>query len=287
MPARLVDLVAERIGNVAVDRLAVGAHDAADELRRAHASLDLEGVNACLNELGDVAIHAHVLQGELVRAFALGIQDLARRLVDQFIRPAAGLQTAAAVAALTEEHARMDALAALGHAHVAVHEVFDFEPRTFLEEAQFRERHLAPDDDARDAVFLEFFNRRLVVRIHHDRGVQRDVDAQFLFQLKHGEVLHEDRVGADLLQVEQIFAQGGKLFLADEVVQCDIELDAVLVRKVDGFFQHLVVEIRIAVVHAHVEVLAAQIDGIRARLDGGDEGVPSAGRCEKLHAITG
>ena len=117
--------------------------------------------------------------------------------------------------------------------------------------------------------------------------MQRDVDAQFLFQIKYGEVLHEDRVGADLLQVEQIFAQGGKFFLADEIVQCDIELDAVLVRKVDGFFQHFVVEIRIAVVHAHVEVLAAQIDGIRARLDGGDEGIPGASRCEKLHAITG
>ena len=55
----------------------------------------------------------------------------------------------------------------------------------------------------------------------------------------------------------------------------------------DGLFQHGVVEIRIAVVHAHVEVLATEIDGICTCFDGGDEGIPSAGWCEKLHAITG
>ena len=54
----------------------------------------------------------------------------------------------------------------------------------------------------------------------------------------------------------------------------------------NGFFQHGIVKIEIAFVHAHVEVLAAEINGICAGLDTGGECVPSTGRCEQFNGFT-
>ena len=57
---------------------------------------------------------------------------------------------------------------------------------------------------------------------------------------------------------------------------------AVSVAVVDGLFELFVREVEIALVHAHVEMLAAEVYGVRAGLDVGDECVPRAGGCEEF-----
>ena len=105
LPALFICRVAVRICDVGIDGLAVRRDDAADEASRAHAAFNLEGEDACLDELRDGAVHAHVLEGELVGTGAIFVEDFARLLVDELVGPAARLEAAAAIAALAEEHA--------------------------------------------------------------------------------------------------------------------------------------------------------------------------------------
>ena len=58
------------------------------------------------------------------------------------------------------------------------------------------------------------------------------------------------------------------------------------VRVVDGLLERGVIKIEIALVHAHVEMLAAEVDGIGTGLHVGDECVPGAGRRQKLYGFS-
>ena len=133
-PIILVDPIARRVGQIGVDGLSIKADDAEHKIRRPHAALDFERENARLNELRDMAVHTHVLYREFVSAFPVFIQYFARFLVNKPIRPAAGLQTKAAVAALAEKHAGVNALPALRDTHITVHEIFDFETSPFFKQ---------------------------------------------------------------------------------------------------------------------------------------------------------
>ena len=222
LPVFFVDGVADRVSEIAVNSAAIGSDDTAHEVCRAHASLNLEGADAGLDELGNAAVHAHVFEGKLVRAGAIGIEDFFGLLVDELIGPAAWLQAAAAVAALTEQDTGVDALAAFRDAHVAVDEVFDFDTGAFTEEGQFGEGHFAADDDAGDAVFFEALDGGLVMGVHHDGGVQRKLDAKAAHELKDSKVLDKDRVGLDLAEIEQVFFERRQFVVADEVVDGDV-----------------------------------------------------------------
>ena len=273
-PTLLVRRVAVRVGDVCVNRLAVGRDEPRDELGRAHPPFDFERIDPRLNECGDGAVHTHILECELVWTGTVRVEHFSCRLVDEGKRPAADLHAASTVAALPKEHTRVDALPALGDAHIAVHEVLDLNARACTKERKLGERHLASDDNACNAVLLEFLNRVLVVRVHHDGGVQGDGNAHLVDALKHGEVLHEDRVGADLVEIGKVVAQCGQLLVADKVVERDIELDIVRVCVVDGRLQALVVKVEVALVQPHIEMFAAEIDGIRTRRDSRSHGIP-------------
>lgn len=283
LPAFFVRRVAVRVRDVGVDRLAVRRDDAADEARRAHAALNLEGEDARLDELRDGAVHAHILEREFVGARPVLVEHFARLLVDELVGPAARLEAAAAVAALAKQHARVDALARLADAHVAVHEVLDLDARALAEEAELRQRHLAAHDDARDAVLLELLDGVLIVRVHHDRRVQRDRDAHLVHELEHRKILHEQRVRADLVEIGEVLAQRRDLLVADEVVERHIEAHAVRVCVVDRLLEHGIVEVEPALMHAHVEVLAAEIDSIRTRLHARHQRIPSASRSQEFY----
>lgn len=283
LPAFFVRRIAVRVRDVGVDRLAVRRDDAADEARWAHAALNLEGEDARLDELRDGAVHAHVLERELVGARAVLVEHFARLLVDELVGPAARLEAAAAVAALAKQHARVDALARLADAHIAVHEVLDLDARALAEQAELRQRHLAAHDDARDAVLLELLDRVLIVRVHHDRRVQRDRDAHLVHELEHRKILHEQRVRADFVEVGEVLAQRRDLLVTDEVVERHIEAHAVRVCVVDRLLERGIVEVEPALMHAHVEVLAAEIDSIRTRLHARHQRIPSASRSQELY----
>lgn len=180
----------------------------------------------------------------------------------------------------------MDALAAFAYAHIAVHEVLDLDARALAEQAEFGERHLTADDDARDAILFEFFNGVLVVRIHHDRCVNGDVDTHLMYELEDRKVLYEQSVRLDFVEVGKVLAQRRNFFVADEVVERDVEFDIVLVRVSDGFLEHLVIEVEIALVHAHIKVLAAEVAGVGTRFNTSYECIPSACWCQKFNRFT-
>ena len=285
-PTLLVRRVAVRVGDVCVNRLAVGRDEPRDELGRTHPPLNFERIDPRLNECGDGAVHAHILECELVRPGAVRIEHFSCRLVDEGKRPAADLHAASAVAALSEEHPRVDALTALGDTHIAVHEVLDLDARACAEKREFGERHLASDDDARDAVLLELFDGVLVVRVHHDGGVQGDGDAHLVYEFEYSEVLDKDCVGTDLVEVGEVFAQRGQLLVADEVVERDVELDVVRVCVFDRRLQTFVVEVKVALMQTHIEMFAAEIDGIRTRCNACGHGLPCARRSKQFDGFS-
>ena len=273
-------MIAVRISQIGVDGLAVSRHDAAHKISRAHAAFNLKGMYTGLDEFRNIAVHAHVLQCELVRAGTISVEDFPGLLIDELISPAAWLQAAAAIAALSEDDTGMDALSAFGHAHIAMHEVFDFDAGTFFEKAELRKRHLTSDDNAGDAIFLELLDCMLVMCIHHDRGMQRNPDVHLMHELHDSKILDKDSIWLDFIQIGKILFQGGNFLVADQVVQCDIKAYTMFVGIGNSFFQHSVVKIRIAAVHAHIEVLAAKINSISTGFDSSLQGFPGTSRCK-------
>ena len=167
-PAFLIHRVALGVGDVGIDSLAIGGDNTTDEGGGAHAAFNLEGEYPCLNQLWYGAVHAHILQGKLVRSLAFLVQNLAGFFVDKLIGPAAGFQAASTVAALAKEHPGMDALAAFGNAHIPMHEVFHLNASALAEKAELGKSHFPAYHDAGDAVFLEPFDGVFVVGVHHD-----------------------------------------------------------------------------------------------------------------------
>ena len=243
-------------------------------------------MDARLDQLRDGAVHAHIFECELIGTRAVRIEYGTCFLVDERERPSANLHAAAAVAALTKEHPGVDALSALGDAHIAVHEVFHLDARAHAKECKLGERHLSADDDARDAILLEFFDGMLVVRVHHDGRMQGDCDAHFVHKFEHGKVLYENRIRTDLTEIGKVVPQCGEFLVADEIVQCNVEMYAVCMRVVNGFLQPFVIKVKVALVEPHIEMFAAEVDGICACLDSCRHGIPCTGGSEQLDGFT-
>ena len=116
---------------------------------------------------------------------------MSRGFVHDFVRPAAGFHTAAAVAAVGKQYAGMNALTAFADAHVAVHEIFQFKIRVGrFQFAQFLQGHFTADNDAADIVFLQFGDSCIVVRIHHDGSVHRQIEFKFFHNLSYSQILN-------------------------------------------------------------------------------------------------
>ena len=91
LPAIFVRFVARWICDIGIDCLAVGRNNAVDKGRRAHAAFYLKGEDTCLNELRNGAVHAHVLKRKFVRTGGVFVENFARRIIDELVRPTAGL----------------------------------------------------------------------------------------------------------------------------------------------------------------------------------------------------
>ena len=76
----------------------------------------------------------------------------------------------------------------------------------------------------------------LVVGVHHDRRMDGNVDAHLVNELEYGKILDEQCVRLYLIEVGEIRAQGGNLFVADEIVQSDVETDIVCMGIGNCFF---------------------------------------------------
>ena len=187
-PVIFVKRVAGRVGDVLINFAAVSRNDSVNKFGRAHSAFDFERVDAALNQRGNVAQHAHIAQRELVAGI---VENFAGRLVDKFVRPAAGFETAPAVAALPESYAGMNALPRNRKTHIAVDKIFGLDAGFFAQEFDFVQAEFAADNDAVDAEFLQQFNRRYAVNVHHHRRVDWDFDAEFFYQLEYRQILHD------------------------------------------------------------------------------------------------
>ena len=122
--------------------------------------------------------------------------------------------------------------------------------------------------------------------IHHDGSVHRDFKIELADEPNHGKILHENRVRTDGSEIPKELLQIPKFVFVDQVVDCDIKPHAVRVCKGNGTSQRLVVKVHVLPVQTHIEMLAAEINGVRARFDGCLQCIPISRRSEKLNRRT-
>ena len=171
----------------------------------------------------------------------------------------------------------MNALPALGNAHVAVNKAFDFDTGLHFEQLHLRQTKFAADHHARDAEFLQSFNGGGVVDIHHDRRVHWQVETVIANAFDDRKILNQHGIGLDVGKEFQIIFERGQFLGADEIIDRDVKFDAALMSVVDRADQFFIVEIKIISVDAHIEMLAAEINRVRSRVDCCNESVPRAG----------
>ena len=254
-----------------VDRGAVGGGDHGDVLGALEAAFDLEAVHAG---------GAQVVEG-IEGAEIPGGQQVTLDPVHAIAHPA-GLGAAPAVAAAPADEARKQALPGAGHAQRAVDKdlQLDAQPRTA---ADLLERHLAREHGAGKAVLRQERRAGAVVHRHLRAGVQREFRRDGAHGAGDAEVLHQYGVrvgGGDRLDRARHRRQ---LVLADHGVQRHVHAHAAGVTVADRLAQLVLGEVVGAA--AGVEVAGAQIDGVRAALDGGDQRRHAACRGEQFGLI--
>ncbi|MNN05353.1 hypothetical protein D3C81_1181100 [compost metagenome] len=108
---------ANRIVDVAIDRVPIRLHEHDDECRVTHASFDLEGGNPTVDELRNVLVHEHVFDGQRV------FRRIDVAVFFHTIIPTARLQAFAPVATHAEHHRAKIAVRPMHRAHIPMHEV--------------------------------------------------------------------------------------------------------------------------------------------------------------------
>ena len=231
-----VELVAAGVGVVPVQGAAVEADQAPEETGLPHPPLDLQGADPGVDHLRQERQQADVLDCQEVgprvsgvlagRCFgAAGGQHRPGLPVDQFEWPAAGLQAAATVAALAEQHPAEVALAALGEAHVPMGEVLQFQVGLAVPQLDVGQGDLPGQDHPPDSQVFQKLQTLQVVGVHHHAGMEGHPEVQVVGKLDHSQVLGNDPVGGDLLQKLQVFAQVVDLGVGQQVVDSDVDLD--------------------------------------------------------------
>ena len=263
-----------------VDGLAVGAHDGRDVLGALHAALDLERRDARLDEVGDDVNRAEVARREQVRA-RLVAEHVLPLLIDERVGQAAGLRTAAAVAAAAADHAAHQALARVADAECAVHEGLDLDWRVGADAADLLQGHLAREHGAREAELGKRLDALDAADGHLRARVEGQVRHGLVRDFRHTEVLHEDGVGAGLVEEAQVVFEWLELFVGHDRVDRHVDGDIPEVREVDGLAQFLAVEV--VGIGARAEGIARQIDCICTVLHRSDKCLAAAGWCQEFN----
>ena len=115
------------VGEVRINRHSVRVGNDRRIVRALHSALDLKGVNACLDKLGDVVNRAHILGGHYKRA-EIGLLDRDRQIgalfLVNYIVPTAGLGASATVSVTLGHKVGEHTSSAVRHAHRAVNKGF-------------------------------------------------------------------------------------------------------------------------------------------------------------------
>ena len=90
-----------------------------------------------------------------------------------------------------------------------MHKVLDLNTCAFFKQAQLGQGHFPADDNAGNAVFLEFVYGVFIMRIHHDGGMKRNGNFQLTHEFQYGQVLNEQGIRLNCIEIQQILLQGG------------------------------------------------------------------------------
>ena len=228
--------------------------------RRAHAPLDLEGSDARLPQAAHVLPHAEVGRREEVtrftKAVAVGRVELA-----------AGLFAQSAVARIAAGERGEVALPRKAGAQRALHEHLRFDLAGDGGDAA--ERRFPCQDDAREAAAL---CQARAVHVAHPRlggEVQDHFGISALQEPAQKHVLQDERVGARVPRRARTGEKVLQLAVLDQRIERDVHLgpEDVRPRGARGKF----LRGKIGRAFARGKIAQAEIDGVRARIDGGFE----------------
>ncbi|MNJ46546.1 hypothetical protein D3C77_416780 [compost metagenome] len=117
---------ADRIFNVAIDRISVGIDEHQHKFCVAHATFYFKGRHSTMNQFGNMLVHEHILHRK--RIFGrIHIAVLLHPVI-----PAARLQTFAPIAAHPKHKRAKIAIGSMYGAHIPVNEIFQLHTRRFL-----------------------------------------------------------------------------------------------------------------------------------------------------------
>ena len=146
----------------------------------------------------------------------------------------------------------------------------------------FVQRAFARQHDAGEALLAQFAHALDAVRRQLRRGVQRERREVAAHEPRHAEVLHDEGVGAELLERVERVEQRPALALVHERVDRDVDAAGARQRAREREQGAEAVRLEVLGLGAGGERGQAKIHRVRAAAEGGDRGVEGAGRCKQF-----
>ena len=232
--------------------------------RPLHTALQLQGVDA----------HGFQLQKVLNGAVVLETQGVLLLIAAIAAGETAGLGALAPVAAAPSDDGGKVTLSGVAHAEGAVAENFDFHGAFPADGGNFALRQLPGQDHPAAAQFGRQLDAVQIVNAHLGAGVDLHRRGNFPAHGNQAQVLDDKGVHAQLGRPANQLRRFGQLPVGGQGVQRQVDPDAADMTIGDGLPE--IVQSEIPGAHAGVEAAGAQINGIRAVLDRGPQGLHGA-----------
>ena len=269
-----------RLGPRGVENLAVVLRDRGDIERGLHPALDLEGGDTRVAELFKPVVESQVAHREGQRARTGGVR----------VGQTAAVGALAAVAGPVLLHRGEKAEAGERVAEGAVDEHLDFAAAALRNGADVLERHLAGEDDAREAELLEREDAFEVVRDELCGGMELKAGEVPADHAGDAEVLNDEAIRPQLLEEGESLGGLRHLGVVEQRVEGDVDAPGhASGARLPGEGQE-VAQLRggeIDGLGARGEGVHAEIDGVRTGLEGGEGGLEGPGRGEEFDVVHG
>ena len=215
---------------------AVDAADRGHVLRLFHAAFDLPGGQTQPVQLRQVVVTEEILGGKQVLAFCF-YRDFLAVFIHQPVGHAAGLGTAAPIAAAAAHHGRKQALAAEADAQRAVDEHFQRDGAFFLDGADIGEGQLPGQNGPAHAFRRQQTGSPGIADRHLGAGMDSQTGHGLPQGVQQADILHDDRVHAHSIKLGRIKQKRAQLPVAHQRVGGDVDFDPVEVGQTHGLAQ--------------------------------------------------
>ena len=267
----------------AVDIFAVNGRHTGGVDRLFHPAFNFKGVDARIDQVRQNGEHAHVLHGERPDFPAAGVRTGGDPVpVQDPEGQPAGSRTAPPVAAPAAQKAGHETPARAGIAHGAVDKGLNLDLRILLPQGtEFLQGQLPGGNDAAHTVPAQVADRLRRGHRHLGAGVQGKSRTCLLQGRQNTGVLHNDPVQAAFEQCFHKADQIRQLLLPGQDIGRQVDFSAQDMGLSER--QEYVFCGKVLSIGAGAELLPAQIDGIRAGVQGTGQSLSAARRCQKLH----